>query len=69
MGKRNYKIRAMIMHIIPTKNGHNGYFKTDWGYEKNNIVSFIDANDTVLDELYQKVKSEIEFIHQALAAE
>lgn len=47
----------------------NGYFKTDWGYEKNNIVSFIDANDTVLDELYQKVKSEIEFIHQALAAE
>lgn len=47
----------------------NGYFKTDWGYEKNNIVSFIDANDTVLDELYQKVKSEIEFIHQTLAAE
>lgn len=47
----------------------NGYFKTDLGYEKNNIVSFIDANDTVLDELYQKVKSEIEFIHQALAAE
>lgn len=47
----------------------NGYFKTDWGYEKNNIVSFIDANDTVLDELYQKIKSEIEFIHQALVAE
>lgn len=47
----------------------NGYFKTDWGYGKNNIVSFIDANDTVLDELYQKVKSEIEFIHQALVAE
>lgn len=47
----------------------NGYFKTDWGYEKNNIVSFIDANDTVLDELYQKVKSEIEFIHQVLVAE
>lgn len=47
----------------------NGYFKTDWGYEKNNIVSFIDANDTVLDELYQKIKSEIEFIHQASVAE
>ena len=47
----------------------NGYFKTDWDYEKNNIVSFIDANDTVLDELYQKIKSEIEFIHQALVAE
>lgn len=47
----------------------NGYFKSDWGYEKNNMVSFIDANDTVLDELYQKVKSEIEFIHQALVAE
>lgn len=42
----------------------NGYFKTDWGYEKNNIVSFIDANDTVLDELYQKIKSEIEFIYK-----
>ena len=47
----------------------NGYFKTDWDHEKNNIVSFIDANDTVLDELYQKIKSEIEFIHQALVAE
>lgn len=47
----------------------NGYFKTDWGYEKNNMVSFIDANDTVLDELYQKIKSEIEFIHQASVAE
>ena len=47
----------------------NGYFKTDWGYEKNNMVSFIDANDTVLDELYQKIKSEIEFIRQALVAE
>ena len=47
----------------------NGYFRTDWGYEKNNMVSFIDANDTVLDELYQKVKSEIEFIHQASVAE
>lgn len=47
----------------------NGYFKSDWGYEKNNIVSFIDADDIVLNELYQKVKSEIEFIHQALVAE
>lgn len=47
----------------------NGYFKTDWGYEKNNIVSFIDANDTVLDELYQKIKSEIEFIYKISVAE
>ena len=47
----------------------NGYFKSDWGYEKNNIVSFIDADDIVLNELYQKIKSEIEFIHQALVAE
>ena len=47
----------------------NGYFKTDWGYEKNNIVSFIDADDIVLNELYQKIKSEIEFIHQASVAE
>ena len=37
--------------------------------KKNNVVSFIDANDTVLDELYQKIKSEIEFIHQAFVAE
>ena len=47
----------------------NGYFKSDWGYEKNNIVSFIDADDIVLNELYQKIKSEIEFIHQASVAE
>ena len=46
-----------------------GYFKSDWSYEKNNVVSFIDANDIVLDELYQKIKSEIEFIHQTLVAE
>lgn len=56
-------------HIFELFGDLNGYFKSDWGYEKNNVVSFIDANDTVLDELYQKIKSEIEFIHQALAAE
>lgn len=56
-------------HIFELFGDLNGYFKTDWGYEKNNIVSFIDANDTVLDELYQKIKSEIEFIHQVLVAE
>ncbi len=56
-------------HIFELFGDLNGYFKSDWGYEKNNVVSFIDANDTVLDELYQKIKSEIEFIHQALVAE
>lgn len=47
----------------------NGYSKKDWYYEKNNVVSFIDTNDTVMDELYQKIKSEIEFIHKVLSAE
>lgn len=47
----------------------NGYSKKDWRYEKNNVVSFIDTNDTVIDELYQKIKSETEFIHKALTAE
>ena len=56
-------------HIFELFGDLNGYFKSDWGYEKNNVVSFIDANDTVLDELYQKIKSEIEFIHQASVAE
>ena len=56
-------------HIFELFGDLNGYFKSDWGYEKNNIVSFIDADDIVLNELYQKIKSEIEFIHQALVAE
>lgn len=47
----------------------NGYSKAEWGYEKNNAFSFIDADNAVLDELYQKIKSEIEFVQYALAAE
>ncbi len=47
----------------------DGYFRTNWGYEKNNVFSFIDANDAVLGELYQKIKSEIKFIQTALSAE
>ncbi len=46
-----------------------GYSKAEWGYEKNNVFSFIDADNTTINELYQKIKSEIEFIHEALAAE
>ena len=47
----------------------NGYSKAEWGYEKNNAFSFIDADNAVLDKLYQKIKSEIEFVQYALVAE
>ena len=44
----------------------NGYSKAEWDYEKNNAFSFIDTDNTALDELYLKIKSEIEFIQRAL---
>lgn len=48
----------------------NGYSKAEWGYEKNNVFSFLEAdNSNILNEIFKKIKLEIEFIHKAINAE
>jgi hypothetical protein len=47
-----------------------GYTKNEWGYEKNNVFSFLEAEDNdILNEMYIKIKLEIEFINKTLNAE
>ncbi len=44
----------------------NGYTKNEWGYKKNNVFSFLEADSTIINEMYQKIKAEMDFIDKTL---
>lgn len=37
----------------------NGYKKTEWGYEKNNVVLFDSEENNASEKVYDAVKNEI----------
>ena len=46
-----------------------GYEKNERSYNKNNVFSFFEANNDIINEMYQKIKLELEVINQYLQTE